>query len=72
MRRRAGYVGVQQAECEGKGCCWAPLEGAPWCYKPPPAQSRYEVTAVDKRPGEKIRKGVGREERREKDVQGIE
>lgn len=27
----AGYTGVTQAQCESKGCCWAPakFEGAP-------------------------------------------
>ena len=30
-------MGIKQPECEGKGCCWRPLENgskAPWCFFP--------------------------------------
>lgn len=30
-----GFVGVQQSDCENKGCCWSPAgEGSsvPWCF----------------------------------------
>ena len=30
-------MGIKQPECEGKGCCWKPLEDgskAPWCFFP--------------------------------------
>ncbi|GMH45019.1 hypothetical protein BSKO_12976 [Bryopsis sp. KO-2023] len=28
-----GYYGINQGECEGKGCCWVPGRG-PWCFFP--------------------------------------
>eukprot|EP00054_Salpingoeca_dolichothecata_P003368 m.26619 g.26619 ORF g.26619 m.26619 type:complete len:532 (+) comp13794_c0_seq1:72-1667(+) len=44
-KQDCGYVGINQQQCEGKGCCWDP-EGSgsstPWCYfkgsgpSPPP------------------------------------
>ena len=36
-RKECGYYGIKQPECEGKGCCWRPLENgskAPWCFFP--------------------------------------
>ncbi|GFR40789.1 hypothetical protein Agub_g1405, partial [Astrephomene gubernaculifera] len=27
-RSDCGYYGIQQAECEGKGCCWSPALAA--------------------------------------------
>ena len=36
-RKECGYFGIKQPECEGKGCCWRPLEKgskAPWCFFP--------------------------------------
>ena len=36
-RKECGYMGIKQPECEGKGCCWRPLENgskAPWCFFP--------------------------------------
>jgi alpha-amylase len=31
-RRDCGFTGVTQVECEGKGCCWSPKDGEPWCF----------------------------------------
>jgi glucoamylase len=39
-RSDCGYLGINQAECQAKGCCWRPtgqprqLQGVPWCYFP--------------------------------------
>lgn len=35
-----GYMGINQSQCEAKGCCWRPvfseekLSGTPWCFFP--------------------------------------
>ena len=37
QRKECGYMGIKQPECEGKGCCWRPLEegsSGPWCFFP--------------------------------------
>lgn len=35
-RLDCGYYGIQQTECQNKGCCWASssVSGAPWCFYP--------------------------------------
>eukprot|EP00775_Hariotina_reticulata_P012670 gene12670-12797_t len=32
----AGYLGIQQDECESRSCCWEPAPGSdqPWCFLP--------------------------------------
>lgn len=55
----AGYVGITQAQCEAKGCCWAPseFEGAPhvdlpWCFTANADRSAgYRVTELREGPG---------------------
>lgn len=47
-RKDCGYSGVNQQQCEAKGCCWAPVNpnpgNAPWCfYKAGPAPSPSPV-----------------------------
>lgn len=62
----AGYAGMTQAECEGKGCCWAPadFEGAPhvdlpWCFKANAGDSKYQATQLDWGEGEgQVRGGL--------------
>ena len=30
-----GFMGIDQTQCEAKGCCWKPtnqLGGTPWCF----------------------------------------
>jgi hypothetical protein len=27
-----GYMGVNQFQCEGAGCCWSPRPNSPWCF----------------------------------------
>ena len=29
-----GFVGINQSQCETKGCCWVPSSksGLPWCF----------------------------------------
>eukprot|EP00128_Syssomonas_multiformis_P009239 Colp12_sorted_trinity150504_noHs@21457 len=49
-RRDCGYFGIQQNECESKGCCWRPSnDGSPWCFygQQAPASSGYTVAAVN-------------------------
>ena len=31
-KRDCGYMGIDQKGCEAKKCCWAEVEGSPWCY----------------------------------------
>ena len=33
-RVECGYFGINEAECEYRGCCWSPTtaSGQPWCY----------------------------------------
>jgi len=33
-RVECGFFGIQQHQCEGKGCCWKPSSrnGVPWCF----------------------------------------
>jgi len=33
-RGECGYYGIQQQECEQRGCCWNPTsqQGQPWCF----------------------------------------
>lgn len=38
----AGYFGIQQAECEGKGCCWRPTSVHPSAV----TRTRQEVHAA--------------------------
>ncbi|KAL4448262.1 hypothetical protein ABPG75_005481 [Micractinium tetrahymenae] len=49
-----GHVGMSQAECEGKGCCWSPadFDGAPhvdlpWCFTPNAGPSEYRAARVE-------------------------
>jgi glucoamylase len=34
LRTDCGYVGINQQQCEGKGCCWKPAGSGsvPWCF----------------------------------------
>jgi len=37
QKRDCGYIGINQQQCEGKGCCWKPAgneqrNDVPWCY----------------------------------------
>lgn len=42
----AGYLGIQQEECEEKSCCWKPgLPDVPWCYHPQEAATTYVTSA---------------------------
>lgn len=41
LRTDCGYMGINQALCEAKGCCWKPTNslsqednGTPWCFFP--------------------------------------
>ncbi|KAK3253051.1 hypothetical protein CYMTET_37680 [Cymbomonas tetramitiformis] len=34
QRTDCGYFGIDQAGCEGKGCCWSPANDTPWCFFP--------------------------------------
>ena len=50
---RSGYVGITPAQCESKGCCWAPseFEGAPhvdlpWCFTANAAPAAYRVAEL--------------------------
>ena len=49
---RAGYLGVTEAECMKKGCCWKPVEDPshtiPWCFYP---GSAYDVKSSTPRGG---------------------
>jgi len=33
-RVECGYFGINEAQCEYRGCCWSPTtaSGQPWCY----------------------------------------
>eukprot|EP00047_Mylnosiga_fluctuans_P006418 m.246766 g.246766 ORF g.246766 m.246766 type:complete len:724 (+) comp15173_c0_seq1:482-2653(+) len=35
-RRDCGFMGIDQSQCEAKGCCWTPVSpnpgNLPWCY----------------------------------------
>jgi len=33
-RNDCGYYGINQNQCESKGCCWSPtdVQNAPWCF----------------------------------------
>lgn len=49
---------MSQAECEGKGCCWAPaqFDGAPhvdlpWCFTPNAGPSEYRAARVKEATG---------------------
>lgn len=49
---------MSQAECEGKGCCWAPaqFDGAPhadlpWCFTTNAGPSEYRATRVEEEAG---------------------
>eukprot|EP01136_Pigoraptor_vietnamica_P014105 Opistho-1_new@55911 len=45
IRVDCGYVGIQQAECEGKGCCWSPTQdGSPWCFNQNGPRASYVVS----------------------------
>mmetsp|Transcript_31922 Transcript_31922/g.69889 ORF Transcript_31922/g.69889 Transcript_31922/m.69889 type:complete len:502 (+) Transcript_31922:46-1551(+) len=53
-RSDCGFVGVDQGQCEAKGCCWKPtqteaenggVEDVPWCYyKAASCPLKYETT----------------------------
>lgn len=39
LRTDCGYMGINQQQCEGKGCCWKPASedatnDIPWCFFP--------------------------------------
>lgn len=41
QKRDCGYMGINQAQCEAKGCCWRPAfltqnipTDTPWCFFP--------------------------------------
>ena len=40
LRSDCGYMGINQALCEAKQCCWKPasqsdlLQDTPWCFYP--------------------------------------
>lgn len=38
-----GYMGINQAQCESKGCCWASssVSGIPWCFYSTPQSSCF-------------------------------
>uniref|UniRef100_A0A7M5XHY7 P-type domain-containing protein n=1 Tax=Clytia hemisphaerica TaxID=252671 RepID=A0A7M5XHY7_9CNID len=53
-RKECGYMGIKQPECEGKGCCWKPLENgskAPWCFFPAKKEPGPPVPAPPGTPG---------------------
>uniref|UniRef100_A0A7M5XGX1 P-type domain-containing protein n=1 Tax=Clytia hemisphaerica TaxID=252671 RepID=A0A7M5XGX1_9CNID len=53
-RKECGYMGIKQPECEGKGCCWRPLENgskAPWCFFPAKKEPGPPVPAPPGHPG---------------------
>ncbi|XP_066926313.1 uncharacterized protein [Clytia hemisphaerica] len=53
-RKECGYMGIKQPECEGKGCCWKPLENgskAPWCFFPAKKEPGPPVPAPPGHPG---------------------
>jgi len=54
-----GYAGINQQQCEGKGCCWVPLSNGsqvPWCFNkgtvgptpppPPPGSAPFSPAEV--------------------------
>jgi alpha-glucosidase len=47
MRTDCGYVGINQQQCEAKGCCWSPASGGrgdiPWCFYASNPASGYSV-----------------------------
>eukprot|EP00118_Oscarella_pearsei_P028778 m.2900 g.2900 ORF g.2900 m.2900 type:complete len:913 (+) comp8961_c0_seq1:1487-4225(+) len=47
IRRDCGYVGIQQPECNSKGCCWHPTQDhSPWCFHPNPSPASYTVKNI--------------------------
>jgi len=45
QRTDCGYIGIQQSECESKGCCWSPTDQeGPWCFTAA-VESTYELHA---------------------------
>lgn len=41
QKQDCGYLGINQSQCEAKGCCWRPVfdsekipTGTPWCFFP--------------------------------------
>ena len=41
QKKDCGYMGINQAQCEAKGCCWRPAfltenipTDTPWCFFP--------------------------------------
>eukprot|EP00475_Leptophrys_vorax_P045008 TRINITY_DN922_c0_g1_i1.p1 TRINITY_DN922_c0_g1~~TRINITY_DN922_c0_g1_i1.p1 ORF type:complete len:621 (-),score=167.52 TRINITY_DN922_c0_g1_i1:85-1947(-) len=48
-RTDCGYYGINQGQCESKGCCWVPttelsLGGIPWCFFTSPASPACSTT----------------------------
>ncbi|PSC70424.1 alpha-xylosidase 1 [Micractinium conductrix] len=62
-RLDCGFVGMQQGECEAKGCCWneanfgagAPHIDLPWCFKSNADASAYRVTQLEQAEGGSVR-----------------
>jgi alpha-glucosidase len=47
FRRDCGFVGINQDQCESKGCCWSPDKpGFPWCFYSNGAVLGYGVSSV--------------------------
>jgi len=47
-RPDCGYNGIPESECEGKGCCWDPIDpnpgNVPWCFYKTPNQTSIHPT----------------------------
>ena len=50
----AGYLGIQEGDCIGRGCCWLPVDrGAPlavdqpWCFHPNTGRSEYRLSGAE-------------------------
>ena len=54
----AGFLGIDQQQCEQQGCCWAsasfqdaPPVDLPWCFSANAGASAYRVTELRRQPG---------------------
>lgn len=50
QRQDCGYLGIDQKQCQNKGCCWVPAEDGsndtPWCFYPITTKPTWSVTQV--------------------------
>eukprot|EP00731_Ephydatia_muelleri_P031502 Em0023g9a len=44
--KRKRYVGIDEYECESKGCCWEATSGQPYCFEQSDSGSSFVVSSV--------------------------